>query len=281
MLKLDCISLNADKCESIIETKLFHYLSKPDFFSIGAEVGNQCSFVTSIGEFRIDFIISCNNRLIGIECDGHQFHIPSRDLYRDAMILGEGHTDTIYRIRGKDIIYGETDPLLLIVRMDPGIFSSRAVKRFKSELSGYIQDILKSQYHKRSGAEEYYLHSEDFIIKTPSFSMIHYPDQEKINSNGELEVISNVCKVDKFFIGLNRIWSNKDMENFYQFCCQNNFLGLDSAIQHFHGYGSEPLCDKASINEILNDLQTVLPVYGEKADYNEWFSKLRHLSVGY
>ena len=34
------------------------------------------------------------------------------------------------------------------------------------------------------------------------------------------------------------------------------------------------------MKKTLNDLQSVLPVYGEKIDANEWFSRLKHLSVG-
>lgn len=226
------------------------------------------------------YIISCNCRLIGIECDGKQFHIPTRDFYRDAMLLGEGHVDSIYRIRGKDIIYGETDPLLLISHMEPAIFSSQAVKRFETELSNYINDILESQNHDRPGYKEYYLQKSKFVIKSPIFSMIFYPDQERLNYKGELETTANTCKVDKYSIAINKVWSNGDMENFYQFCRQNNESNLDSAIQNFHGYGFEPLCDETKVKETLKALESVLPVYGEKVDFNEWFSKLKHLSVG-
>jgi len=280
MTKADSISLDHSKCESIIESRLFHYLSKPDFFQTGNEVGNQFTFVTSFGEFRFDFIISCNCRLIGIECDGKQFHIPTRDFYRDAMLLGDGHVDSIYRIRGKDIIYGDTDPLLLISHMEPAIFSSQAVDRFEIELSNYIHDILESQNHERPGYKEYYLQKSNFVMKSPTFSMILYPDQERINYKGELENFANTCKVDKYFIATNKVWSNGNMESFYQFCRQNNESNLDSAIQNFHGYACEPLCDETQVKKTLNDLQSVLPVYGEKVDFNEWFSKLKHLSVG-
>ena len=280
MTKVDLISLDYSKCESIIESKLFHYFSKPDFFQTGIEVGNQFTFVTSIGEFRFDFIISCNVRLVGIECDGKQFHIPTRDFYRDSILLGEGHVDCIYRIRGKDIIYGDTDPLLLISHMEPEIFSSQAVKRFETELSNYIHDILESQNHERPGYKEYYLQKSNFIIKSKTFSMIHYPEQERIDYKGELDTFTNTCKVDKYFIAENKVWSNGNMENFYQFCRQYNESNLDRVIQNFHGYGFEPLCDEPQVKKTINDLHSVLPVYGEKADFDEWFSKLKHLSVG-
>ena len=272
--------MDYSKCESIIENRLFHYLSKPNFFQAGNEVGNQFTFVTSIGEFRFDFVISCNGRLVGIECDGKQFHIPTRDFYRDAILLGEGHVDSIYRIRGKDIIYSDTDPLLLISLMEPAIFSAQAVKRFEAELTNYIHDILEAQNHERPGYKEYYLQKINFVIKSPTFSMIHYPNQERINHKGELETFSSTCKVDKYFITENKVWSNVNMESFYQFCRQYNESNLDRAIQNFHGYGFEPLCDEPQVKKTINDLQLVLPSYGETAKFDEWFSKLKHLSVG-
>ena len=82
---------------------------------------------TICGRFIIDFLIQDETGYqVGIECDGKDFHEESRDEWRDAMILGDGHVDAMYRLRGSDINFNIEDILFLLSELEPTIFRDRA-----------------------------------------------------------------------------------------------------------------------------------------------------------
>jgi len=60
---------------------------------------------------------------ISFECDGKQFHDRWRDEWRDAITLGEGHVDVVYRLRGHDICFNVSDCLFLISHWEPEMFT--------------------------------------------------------------------------------------------------------------------------------------------------------------
>ncbi len=92
----------------------------------------QVEQVTLLGTFRVDFVAYYDQVAVGFECDGEEFHEPFRDECRDAMILGDGLLDAIYRIRGKDIHHHVDDCLYLMSRWDPKLFSVRAHVNLKN-----------------------------------------------------------------------------------------------------------------------------------------------------
>ncbi len=85
----------------------------------------QVKILTKHGGFFLDFLISTRDCKVGVECDGEQFHEGLRDELRDAIILGEGHVDTIYHFRGCDITYYPDDCTWLMSILDPKLFSER------------------------------------------------------------------------------------------------------------------------------------------------------------
>jgi hypothetical protein len=88
---------------------------------------------TICGLFILDFLITTpNGHRIGIECDGKEFHNESRDEWRDGMILGGAHADTIYRLRGADIHHRIEDVLMVLCTLEPGLFNSRARARLRT-----------------------------------------------------------------------------------------------------------------------------------------------------
>lgn len=88
----------------------------------------QVKTQTICGLFIVDFVLSTpTGYRVGIECDGKEYHAPSRDEWRDAMILGEHHVDVIYRLRGSDITYHLEDVLYLLSELEPSLFSSRGI----------------------------------------------------------------------------------------------------------------------------------------------------------
>jgi hypothetical protein len=85
----------------------------------------QVEIATRFSNFRIDFVAYVGNLSIGFECDGEEFHDAFRDECRDALVLGEGCLDAVYRIRGKDIHHHLIDCLYVISRWDQLLVSDR------------------------------------------------------------------------------------------------------------------------------------------------------------
>jgi len=87
----------------------------------------QFTAETMCGRFIVDFVVRLENHVIAFECDGKDYHDESRDEWRDAMILGTGNVDTIYRLRGSDLYYHMDDCLFVISRLDPCVYSHRGL----------------------------------------------------------------------------------------------------------------------------------------------------------
>ncbi len=109
-----------------------------------ASIETQFVVKTICGTFRLDFVIERQGRRLGIECDGHNFHDEHPDEWRDAMILGTGAVDAIYRLRGRDLFYHVEDLFFLMSRTDPAFFSPRGIiilaKLASDETKGYADD---------------------------------------------------------------------------------------------------------------------------------------------
>ena len=81
-----------------------------------------------------------NGVKIGFECDGKEYHDSSRDDWRDAMILGGGHVDSIFRFRGCDLTYHLEDLLFIVSRYEPNIFSKRGLLNLSNLASSFIRN---------------------------------------------------------------------------------------------------------------------------------------------
>lgn len=125
----------------IEDTFAYHYVK---YASDEVNMNPQLKVTTLCGRFIIDFVLFTSDQRIGIECDGREFHDESRDEWRDAMILGEGHIDAIYRLRGRDLTYYIEDILYLMAVLEPCLFSSRATENLKVLASSEIQSLPKS-----------------------------------------------------------------------------------------------------------------------------------------
>jgi hypothetical protein len=102
----------------------------------------QIEVNTSWGTFILDFVVECESQRIAFECDGKDFHDVERDEWRDALILGEGHVDTIYRLRGTDLVHHAEDCLFVISRLEPKIFSDRGRANLEMLASISIKESL-------------------------------------------------------------------------------------------------------------------------------------------
>lgn len=88
-------------------------------------VQKQVEVSTTHGGFRIDFVLSLGGKRVAVECDGRDFHEDGRDEFRDAILLGEGHLETVYHFRGCDLVYYPDDCIWLMSAVDPHLFSER------------------------------------------------------------------------------------------------------------------------------------------------------------
>lgn len=112
--------------DSPIEKRLAYHLVK--YVSPALNFEPQHHVATPWGHFRLDFAAFRGDRAVGIECDGEAYHSGDdavRDDWRDAVILGEGAVEAIYRLRGTDIIRHPQDVLQLMSERDPYLFSDR------------------------------------------------------------------------------------------------------------------------------------------------------------
>lgn len=111
--------------ESPIEERFSNHLFK--YLRANVEIIPQLDIETSNGQFRVDFALKSENRLIGIECDGEEYHDSEenkiRDEWRDILILSNSKISTIYRISGKDIYSNINDLIYYLGKSEKDLFS--------------------------------------------------------------------------------------------------------------------------------------------------------------
>jgi len=129
--------------DSPIEDTFAWNLSK--YMNSDLRLDKQVELSTPWGIFILDFVVECKSDRIAFECDGKDFHDVGRDEWRDAMILGGAHVDTIYRLRGTDLIHHIEDCLFVISRLEPQIFSERGRVNLETLASGCIKESLEQK----------------------------------------------------------------------------------------------------------------------------------------
>ncbi len=112
--------------ESPIEWRLFNHIEK--YKKEGVKLIPQYPVSTISGNFRIDFVLKNEIRVIGIECDGEEFHTKDKDdwydEWRDTLIMVQSDVKNIYRVKGKDIFQNINDLIYFIGKSEPEIFDS-------------------------------------------------------------------------------------------------------------------------------------------------------------
>lgn len=83
----------------------------------------QYDISTKRGGFRLDFVLERNGRRVAFECDGKEFHDAYRDEWRDAITLGEGHVEVVYRLRGHDIHFHISEILYVVAHWESDLFT--------------------------------------------------------------------------------------------------------------------------------------------------------------
>lgn len=139
------------RLESPIEEKLYLHLDKYRLSEV--ELIPQYDISTVSGNFRIDLVLKSESRIIGIECDGEEFHSKEMDVWyddwRDDLIIMFNQVDCVYRFKGRDIFENIADLIYFLAINEPSLFN-KSIKRLrplvrKETLSTSIIDILDSR----------------------------------------------------------------------------------------------------------------------------------------
>lgn len=153
------------------------------YLSQDVDLTTQVEIETICGRFRMDFIaVSPDGKTTGFECDGKTFHEEGRDEWRDAMILGTGKVDEIYRIEGKYITYQIEDVFYVISKWSPWLFDERRK---------YILGLIASEA----------VTDRDVLPEESLFS-IHYFDQV----TNELQQLRIVKRHNNIPVGKRQFW---------------------------------------------------------------------------
>lgn len=118
--------LHGPEFESPIEKKLYGYLEST--FLPTVHIEKQFWVNTICGNFRIDFVIDTEIGKIGLECDGREYHVIDRDMWRDAMILAGGDIKIMYRFSGSDIHSNNLFCLHNLIINHPDLFKPGAIQ---------------------------------------------------------------------------------------------------------------------------------------------------------
>ena len=90
----------------------------------------QVRIETPCANVWVDFVVEHGARRIGFEIGGAEDRteydaLPDELAYRDALVLGSGALDVLYRFRGGDLMHRLHDALLVTAAWDRTLFSQR------------------------------------------------------------------------------------------------------------------------------------------------------------
>lgn len=199
------------KYESPIEDKFAWHITK--YLKPDVAFYPQFPIQTICGQFRLDFVIGYNDKLIGFECDGLNFHEPYRDLWRDSMILGTEKIDSIFRLRGTDIHRYPNDLLYTIAKFHSPLFSPRGLINL-SKLA--LESTINCS-----------------IDKTSSCHLIEIQDFDEDNCYHSLLMIDR--RFQHTFKGYKYEW-----EDYYEFATRIGGGNLDAVIEQYKLQDNNP-----------------------------------------
>lgn len=192
--------------DSPIEDTFAWNLSK--YMDSNLKLDKQVDVSTPWGNFILDFVVECKSERIAFECDGKDFHDVGRDEWRDAMILGEGYIDTIYRLRGTDLVYHTEDCLFVISRLEPQIFSTQGRLDLEMLVSNPIKEKL------------------DFILDGGPIIRLDYPLEPGRFDPLFIFIVKETRHIPA---GKRAFW-----EVLYSYALKNRGLALDELIEKHH-----------------------------------------------
>ena len=109
------------------------------------ELLTQYEIPTNHGTFKLDFAIQVNNKIIGIECDGKEFHNIWRDVWRDIAVIENSIVSEVFRFRGCDITYHINECLIVLSWYYPDLFDSRGIENINRLAD---KEVLNEDFYK-------------------------------------------------------------------------------------------------------------------------------------
>lgn len=175
---------NAPPYDSPIEEQFAYHFDKYKHSEV--TLYQQVQVNTVCGSYRLDFVAKRNKLVIGIECDGKDFHDSLRDLWRDSMILSTGEVDAIFRFRGRDLNFHINDCLFVLSESEPDIFSSRGKINLNHLSSSEAKGAeYKSKYITERALMLHYIKFDEGIGKEIE-TAIHVERRSKISEKGKV-----------------------------------------------------------------------------------------------
>ncbi|GIV58171.1 MAG: hypothetical protein KatS3mg042_1084 [Rhodothermaceae bacterium] len=111
--------------EAPLEDELAWHLVK--YLRRSVRLHSQVRVPTPCGVFWVDFVLEHNGRYVAIECGALDEEVDERQQrYRDALIMGTGAFEALYRFRGQDLFHHMEDLIYLLSRAHPALFTERA-----------------------------------------------------------------------------------------------------------------------------------------------------------
>lgn len=103
----------------------------------------QARAATPCAPCWVDFVVELNGRRIAFEigdledaADGRQ------EALRDALVVGSGAVDTLYRLRAADVLDALHEVLYLIARWEPELFSHRGHVNLRTLAAPAVREVL-------------------------------------------------------------------------------------------------------------------------------------------
>jgi hypothetical protein len=170
--------------ESPIELIVFDSLYK--FKDDGVELIPQRTVKTISGNFRPDIVLKRGQNEISIECDGKEFHQDDYyDEWRDSLILVSSNIQSIFRLRGKDIIAELNNIIFFIATKEPTFFNIDMINRLKPSIRPEF--INRDKRH-------------DIVVKKRIFYKDHLFDNEIVERMVEITWRNLSKSFDRFCI---------------------------------------------------------------------------------
>jgi len=108
-----------------LEDELAWHLVK--YLNRRAALFSQVRVPTPCGVFWVDFVLLHEGRRVALECGTMEgVEDEQQQQYRDALIMGSGMFDVLYRVRGRDLFYFMEDVVQVLAKAHPAYFTARA-----------------------------------------------------------------------------------------------------------------------------------------------------------
>jgi hypothetical protein len=162
---------------SVFIRKLKRYLLPEAIFGEGIEIP------TLAGNFQVDNLVEVNGRRIAVEYKESDTYDAKTDEWRDALLLGSGNIDDVYRFVGPDMVEFQDDCIYFISRFEPDIFNN--AYPFKS--SGVKYDDTERNVFFYNMVDDY---GGGYRLK---FILEH---RRKADTNGNWNTLLNIAKAN-------------------------------------------------------------------------------------